>query len=277
MDDLPAARVAHADDPRRLRHASWAVSIAGHLAVVDLTVGDLKVGPVLLLGAADVQLRHTPTGPRLDRAAAAADLFVRPLFRGRVVQGQRLAEARAAWRRTPPAERAALLTPQAVGSCYGRDRGGPPARRREPGDAGCRAHGVAPRPSPAAHRHARPPLVARHLGAAPHHRSRRAQRRAARPAHPRCGRGPGGHRRLRQVQRLLRPGRRAGPSWGCRPGRSTSAWPAATSPGSPWRGGCSASGRRPACRSRLPTQPCRPCRSRPAYLTRRAAHRPRRR
>ena len=116
MDDLPAARVAHADDPRRLRHASWAVSIAGHLAVVDLTVGDLKVGPVLLLGAADVQLRHTPTGPRLDRAAAAADLFVRPLFRGRVVQGQRLAEARAAWRRTPPAERAALLTPQSVGS-----------------------------------------------------------------------------------------------------------------------------------------------------------------
>ena len=115
LEDLPAARVAHADDPRRLRHISWAVSVGGHLAVIDLTVGDLRVGPVLLLRADDVQLRRTPTGPRLDRAAAAADLFVRPLFRGRVVEGQRLAEARTAWRGTAAPERAALLAPQGAG------------------------------------------------------------------------------------------------------------------------------------------------------------------
>ena len=79
LDGLPAARIASADDRRRLRHVSWAVPVGGSLAVVDLTVGDLRVGPVLLLSAADVQQRRTPAGPRLDRAAAVADLFLRPL------------------------------------------------------------------------------------------------------------------------------------------------------------------------------------------------------
>jgi len=116
LDGLPAARIASADDRRRLRHVSWAVPVGGSLAVVDLTVGDLRVGPVLLLSAADVQQRRTPAGPRLDRAAAVADLFLRPLLRGRVVSGPRLAEARAAWADTPAPERSALFGPMAAGS-----------------------------------------------------------------------------------------------------------------------------------------------------------------
>jgi hypothetical protein len=41
VDGWPAARVADARDPRRLRHVSWAVETAAGLAVLDLTLGDL--------------------------------------------------------------------------------------------------------------------------------------------------------------------------------------------------------------------------------------------
>ena len=91
---LPAACIEHADDPRRLRHTGWAVTTASGLAVVDITFGDLRVGPVLLLPQADIEVAEH----RLVGAAAAADLFVRPLLRGRIVDGERLAQAREAWR-----------------------------------------------------------------------------------------------------------------------------------------------------------------------------------
>ncbi len=101
---LPAARVQHADDPRRLRHTSYAVETSTGVAVVDVTRGHLAVGPVLLVADADVSVAEG----RLTGVAAAADLVVRPLLRGRIAAAPRLAEGRAAWAAAPVPERLAL-------------------------------------------------------------------------------------------------------------------------------------------------------------------------
>ncbi|KUL27695.1 nucleoside/nucleotide kinase family protein [Actinoplanes awajinensis] len=89
------AVIAEAADPRRLRHTSVAVQTGGGLAVVDLTYGDLRVGPILLVPAAEVTA--DPVTHRLTGAAAVADLLVRPVLRGRIPAPERLAEAVAAW------------------------------------------------------------------------------------------------------------------------------------------------------------------------------------
>lgn len=96
---LPAARIEHADDRRRLRHTGWAVFTHEGPAVVDITFGDLRVGPVLLCRQGDI----TTADCRLTGAAAAADLLVRPVLRGRIPDPERLAEARAAWACCPQA------------------------------------------------------------------------------------------------------------------------------------------------------------------------------
>ena len=98
---LPAARVQHATDPRRLRHTSYAVETTTGVAVIDVTRGDLMVGPVLLVAEDDV----TTESGRLTGVAAAADLLVRPLLRGKVPAEPRLQEARVAWCTVPPAAR----------------------------------------------------------------------------------------------------------------------------------------------------------------------------
>ena len=109
LRDLDAARVQHADDPRRLRHSSYAVETHDGLAVVDLTRGDLRVGPVLMVPAAQVRTSSDdPAGHRLAGTAEAADLFIRPLLRGRIVDGARLEQARAAWTAADDDERSAL-------------------------------------------------------------------------------------------------------------------------------------------------------------------------
>lgn len=101
---LPAARIEQADDPRRLRHTGWAVFTAGGLAIVDITFGDLRVGPLLLCPQALV----TVSDNRLTGVAAAADLLVRPLLRGRIPADARLAQARAAWASASQADQQAI-------------------------------------------------------------------------------------------------------------------------------------------------------------------------
>ena len=94
--ELPAAPVADSHDPARLMHTSLVVRADSGLAIIDLTHGDLRVGPVELMPAPLV----TSTGgdcPRLSGAAAAADLLIRPVLRGRVPGATRVGEARAAW------------------------------------------------------------------------------------------------------------------------------------------------------------------------------------
>ncbi|GAB1691889.1 thymidylate kinase [Krasilnikovia sp. M28-CT-15] len=103
---LPSAVIAEAHDPRRLCHVSLAVETAAGPAVVDLSYGDLRVGPVLLAPADVVEV--DPATHRLTGAAAVADLLVRPVLRGRLPEQSRLAEARDAWAQTSPAARAAL-------------------------------------------------------------------------------------------------------------------------------------------------------------------------
>ncbi|MEI8081554.1 MAG: thymidylate kinase, partial [Actinomycetes bacterium] len=94
---LPSARVQAADDPLRLRHTSYAVETPASLAVIDVTRGDLMVGPVLLMPSQDVALESGPNGPRLTGAAAVADLVVRKLLRGGLPPAPRLDQARDEW------------------------------------------------------------------------------------------------------------------------------------------------------------------------------------
>jgi len=109
LDALPAARVADSRDVRRLRHTSRAVETAQGLAVLDVTMGDLRVGPVLLLPAGQVTVVDGQHGPRLAGVAAVADLLVRPVLRGRLPKTDRLAEARSCWETTTAEERSAFV------------------------------------------------------------------------------------------------------------------------------------------------------------------------
>ena len=103
---FPCARVAEALDPRRLRHVSVAVETATGPAVVDVTYGDLCVGPILLVPAAHAAV--DPDTHRFIGAAAVADLLVRPVLRGRLPTRDRLDEARAEWAAADPHHRHAL-------------------------------------------------------------------------------------------------------------------------------------------------------------------------
>ncbi|BEL07961.1 hypothetical protein Q0Z83_061520 [Actinoplanes sichuanensis] len=102
----PCAVVADASDPRRLRHTSVAVLTDAGLAVVDFTHGDLRVGPVLLVPAAEITVDRV--SHRLTGVAAVADLLVRPVLRGRIPDEERLAEAVEAWAKAEPARRSSL-------------------------------------------------------------------------------------------------------------------------------------------------------------------------
>ena len=102
MQAMSGAVVQHADDSDRLQHTSWVVETTDGPAVIDVTVGDLAVGPVTLVPATDVETRVEPlpdgrTAPRLAGAAGVADLLLRPLLRGRIPAAERIAEARARW------------------------------------------------------------------------------------------------------------------------------------------------------------------------------------
>jgi thymidylate kinase len=106
------ARIQQSDRPGRLRHVSYAIETLQGLAVVDLTRGDLMVGPVLLVPARYVQTAGAAAadgGPQLAGVAGAADRFVRPLLRGRIVDGQRLDQARDEWSRAERGSRTAFL------------------------------------------------------------------------------------------------------------------------------------------------------------------------
>ena len=104
LADLGGARVVAADDPTRLRHESWWLDADGP-AIVDLTVGDLRVGPVTLCDEAAVCTSRVDGLPFLAGAAAAMDRLVRPLLRGRVPDDARLLDARDAWRTADFAQR----------------------------------------------------------------------------------------------------------------------------------------------------------------------------
>ncbi|GEM_PF-2065782 len=104
---LNCARVADTRHPGRPRHVSLAVETLTGPAVVDLTGGDLRVGPVLLVPASEIRVDEA--AHRFTGATAVADLLVRPILRGRWPDPARLAEARAAWAGSEAAERRRLI------------------------------------------------------------------------------------------------------------------------------------------------------------------------
>jgi thymidylate kinase len=104
---LTCARVIETDHPGRLRHVILAVETPQGAAVVDIDYGDLRVGPVLLVPAAEITI--DVVRQRLTGVAAVADLMLRPLLRGRMPQDSRRAQARAAWAVADPADRARLI------------------------------------------------------------------------------------------------------------------------------------------------------------------------
>jgi thymidylate kinase len=104
--ELPAAPVADSRDPARLRHTSLVVRADSGLAIIDLTHGDLRVGPITLMPAELVSCT-AGEAPQLTGAAAAADLLIRPVLRGRLPVDSRIDEARAAWASASVAQRSA--------------------------------------------------------------------------------------------------------------------------------------------------------------------------
>lgn len=113
LSRFEAARIQQADRPGRLRHVSYAIETLQGLAVIDLTRGDLMVGPVLLVPGAHIRTIGADAsqgGPQLADVAGAADRLVRPLLRGRLVEGARLDQARADWSTAHAGARAAFLS-----------------------------------------------------------------------------------------------------------------------------------------------------------------------
>lgn len=103
LASLGGVRVAAASDPRRLRHTSWWIEVAGRGAIVDVTAGDLAVGAVVLCPEREITIGLRPDEqlgliPVLAGMAAAMDLAGRPLLRGRAPEAERLHAAREVWR-----------------------------------------------------------------------------------------------------------------------------------------------------------------------------------
>ncbi|SDT46863.1 dTMP kinase [Actinoplanes derwentensis] len=100
------AVIAETTDPGRLRHTGIAVLTGESVAVVDVTHGDLCVGPILMVPVAEVTV--DPARHRLTGVAAVADLLIRPVLRGRIPPPERIAEARDAWVTAVPEHRSGL-------------------------------------------------------------------------------------------------------------------------------------------------------------------------
>lgn len=76
---------------------------------VDVTIGDLMVGP-LILAREQMMLASLTSEGRLSGLPLVADLLLRPLARGKRVSGARLEQAVEAWRALRGAERDAVQT-----------------------------------------------------------------------------------------------------------------------------------------------------------------------
>lgn len=79
-----------------LSHDVYLVPTDDGYLQVDVTIGDLMVGPLCM--AVEEQVRSSLQGGRLTGLALIADLLLRPLARGRIVEGARLQRVLAAWR-----------------------------------------------------------------------------------------------------------------------------------------------------------------------------------
>jgi thymidylate kinase len=109
LTSIGGVLVCASADPRRLCHRQYWMPTSYHGehgprmgSIVDITVGDLRVGPVLLVPEYLVTTRFEMVRsdsdavwrvPVLSGIARVADLSLRPLLRGRVVDGARRRDA----------------------------------------------------------------------------------------------------------------------------------------------------------------------------------------
>ena len=127
--------------------------------------------------------------------AAAADLFVRPLLRGRIVDDARLAQARAAWAQASQAERSALIGRSRASS----GAASPPASQSTL-DGATPDKALVSAARKALDARLPPPVRPRlHLEAASHDPAGRPPRGSPRPVHHGMPRRARRHGRLRQV------------------------------------------------------------------------------
>lgn len=111
---LVCAPIMDSRHPARLRHTTLMIRCQNGPAIVDITHGDLKVGPITILPTDQIETRLIDGQPQLVGTAAAADLVVRSLLRGKVPSEARLAEGQRQWlQATGPQRQAARRTWQA--------------------------------------------------------------------------------------------------------------------------------------------------------------------
>lgn len=122
LRELGAVRLGQDALEPRLQHRQWWLPGPDRGAIVDVTVGDLRVGPMLLCDERSITTAAMSdglmTGPRLTGHAGIADLLVRPLLRGRVPENRRLNQARNVWGELAEADR--HRTADAFASVLGR-------------------------------------------------------------------------------------------------------------------------------------------------------------
>ena len=190
--------------PRRLRHTSLVVRADSGLAIIDLTHGDLRVGPVELVPGAvgHVHGRRRAPAQRRGRGRGPADPARAPrqgARRGpRSVRPVRRGRAPPRWIAPLAVD---LWSPGSRGPCDRRAGGRPPGGRTHPGT------GV-PGPPAADPGDAGTAGLGQHLAPAAHDRPAGGQASPLGLARARRRRGAGRHRRLREVHRR-RPGARA--------------------------------------------------------------------
>lgn len=107
LEELNGSRVCRCNSPAWLNHDVYFLYCSDGILQVDVTVGDLKVGPLTLASedqlVASITSDHRFSGPPL-----IADLLLRPLARQNLVGRDRLAAATAAWQVMPESEKAAM-------------------------------------------------------------------------------------------------------------------------------------------------------------------------
>ena len=97
LEEMHAVPIAATRDRSWLQHSAYALPVAASTELVDLTVGDLFVGPFLLCPEERIRTGKAADGPVFLGWAAIADNLLRPVLRGRVPEAERVAAARVAW------------------------------------------------------------------------------------------------------------------------------------------------------------------------------------
>jgi thymidylate kinase len=113
LTDVGAVRLDRGALEPRLQHRQWWLPGCGRGSIVDVTVGDLRVGPLQLCAERSITTSIVVSDdphevlpyPRLTGRSAIVDLLIRPLLRGRVPEASRVDEARTAWRRLDVVDR----------------------------------------------------------------------------------------------------------------------------------------------------------------------------